>query len=69
MFIGRENLGFWLTENILGIGKRKCVLKIWVNILQKMDASENETDYKTVNWKVLKKMVAKWGFENKVHVS
>lgn len=35
-----------------------------------MDASENETYYKILHLKVLKKkLVAKWGFENKVQIS
>lgn len=44
--------------------ERECVLKILGTILQNMDASEN----KTVNL-TNKKLVAKWGFENKVWIS
>lgn len=44
--------------------ERECVLKILGTILQNMDASEN----KTVNL-TNKKLVAKWGFENKVWMS
>ena len=44
--------------------ERECVLKILGTTLQNMDASEN----KTVNL-TNKKLVAKWGFENKVWIS
>ena len=64
VFIGRENSKvFWLTENISGARKRKWVLKIWGTILQNMDETENKTA--NLRNKQTKKLVAKWGFENK----
>lgn len=58
MFIGKENSKiFWLTENISGARKRKCVLKILGIILQNMDESENKTA--NLRNKQTKKLVAK----------
>ena len=43
VFIGRENSKvFWLTENISGARKRKCVLKILGTTLQNMDETEKK---------------------------